>query len=76
MTATVHLLDVAEPRTVHEASQRAQRLRIVAAELRAPQLVRCLTRALQNTPHWQYEARNLLDAIHRGEVPPQPPGAA
>jgi hypothetical protein len=45
------------------------RVRLVAAELRAWELVEVLRDAIAGTPHWRCGAERLLDAILNGELP-------
>ena len=46
-----------------------KRMREIAAELRAEDLVRALRHALNGEPHWRFEARVLLELIEMGAVP-------
>ena len=49
-----------------------ERVRAVAAELRAMELYRALRNAVNGTPHWRLEAQNLLALVHYGVLPPRP----
>jgi hypothetical protein len=46
-----------------------ERVRVVAAEMRAAQLVLALTNAVTGAPHWRMEAQALLDKIEGGVLP-------
>jgi hypothetical protein len=46
-----------------------ERVRVVAAEMRAVQLVAALTNAVTGAPHWRLEAQTLLDRIEAGVLP-------
>ena len=46
-----------------------ERVRVVAAEMRASQLVAALTNAVTGAPHWRMEAQTLLDKIEGGILP-------
>jgi len=46
-----------------------ERVRVVAAEMRASQLVLALTNAVAGAPHWRMEAQALLDRIEAGVLP-------
>lgn len=48
-----------------------ERVRRMVAEMRAVELVRALTAAVQGATHWRLEAQNLLTLIDAG-VPPIP----
>jgi hypothetical protein len=46
-----------------------ERVRVVAAEMRASQLVLALTNAVAGAPHWRMEAQALLDKVEAGVLP-------
>lgn len=45
-----------------------ERLRVVAAETRALQLLQCLRDAVAGDPHWRSRAVTVLKLIDAGEV--------